>query len=386
MNHKALVDEKLAEKDGRDLRVFYLQNEESLPVEIDRLVDNLYSNTTIVQFRIQKRVPTGTVDSQSYSLVFGGKYSVPVKDERNKVFALYETFQSPELKDWSKVWGEWTVKNGMLFGKTGTSTHGSGEVGISFNRGKHWEDVEVELDLMETDANIAFPGTFLRVSTPNLKHTTGWWFEYYTDHQECTMRPYQDNKDGGWKYKCKLPEKMAKGKWYHFKYRIEGNKIKQWANRILIQDATVDKEWMIPKGTIGLGCHTIYKGSITGCRTYYDNIKVKLLIQKSPIVSLGKICNIGHADKDFELGAKENPAYSCKQIYLSNSPKSKPTPNGMYWIKTDDKGKQNIHQTYCDMKMGGWTLVGKISGQAGRTFITHGSCKMSMSIFLDHQN
>ena len=48
----------------------------------------------------------------------------------------------------------------------------------------------------------------------------------------------------------------------------------QWANNVLIQNAMVANYWMIPKGTIGLGCHSIYSGSPYGCKSFYDNIKV----------------------------------------------------------------------------------------------------------------
>lgn len=359
-----MVDEKKASLDGEDFRVFYHADEESLPVEIDRVVSGLYTTSTTVQFRIQKMIPANTIDTKSYALVFGGKSFRRVKADRKKVFAFYEDFSSSKLDEWRRVWGEWTVENGSLFGKTGISIFGSGEVGLYLKQGKGWGDVEVELDLMETGSGNEYPGPFFRIQESRTKHTTAWWFEYYTDHKECTMRPFVNNKDGSWMYKCQLPERLVKNKWFHFKYRLLGNKIAQWANGVSIQNTAVDSAWMIPRGTIGMGCHT----SSTGCRTFYDNIKVRLLVESDPKVSPGDICHLAHY-KHLSLGEKGRPADSCKQIHDGNlNGKSKSSANnGVYWIKTSPMSKKSS-PTFCDMDKGGWTLVGKVSGRVGNIY------------------
>ena len=107
VNHKFLVDEKKTSKDGEDLRVFYLDDDESLPVEIDRTVTDLYSTSTIVKFRTQRVIPTNTVDTISYALVFGGKSTEKAKADPKHVFLFHEDFSSSTLRDWKRVWGEW---------------------------------------------------------------------------------------------------------------------------------------------------------------------------------------------------------------------------------------------------------------------------------------
>ena len=260
--------------DGKDLRVFYRPNVNSLPHEIDRVVTGLYTTQAYVHFRIQKPIPGNTVDGNSYALVFGGKTVGKAKADPRKVLAFFEDFSKSTLSKWKKVWGEWSIKNGQVFGKTGKSSFGYAEVGMYLKEGVNWGDVEVELDLKETGAGVVFPGPFLRVQESSLRRTTAWWFEYWTDHNECTMRPFMNNRDGVWKYRCRLPEKLVKNKWFRFKYRVFGNRVMQWANNALIQNAVVGSSWMVPKGTIGLGCHSTYSGSPYGCRTFYDNIKV----------------------------------------------------------------------------------------------------------------
>ena len=221
---------------------------------------------------------------------------------------------------------------------------------------------------METGSHVVYPGPFFRVQDFRLQHTTAWWFEYYTDHKDCTMRPFVNNKDGSWIYKCQLPEPLVKNKWFHFKYRLMGNKITQWANGVSIQNTAVSSTWMIPSGTIALGCHSIYSGSLTGCRSYYDNIKVRILVKTKPRVITGNICRLP-LHKYPTLGEKMRPADSCKQIYDANlTGKSKSSAvNGVYWIKTAKAGTKSS-PTFCDMDKGGWTLVGKISGQVGNIF------------------
>ena len=168
------------------------------------------------------------------------------------------------------------------------------------------------------------------------------------------------NKDGAWMYKCNLPNPLVKNKWFHFRYRVMGNRISQWANEVLIQTTTVDSEWMIPRGGIALGCHHDYSG---GCRTFYDNIKVRLLVETKPMLSVENKCQTAPP-----FGTKEYPADSCKQIYDSNlSDHTKTSKNGVYWIKSALKNNEGI-QTFCDMTNGGWTLVGKINGQVGNIY------------------
>ena len=63
------------------------------------------------------------------------------------------------------------------------------------------------------------------------------------------------------------------------------SRFSHWFNNELIHDnKLVSSQWMITKGTLGLGCHT---GAI-GCHTSYDNIKVTKYISVFPTVSLGK--------------------------------------------------------------------------------------------------
>lgn len=219
-------------------------------------------------------IPGKTVEGSSYALVFGGENVGKARADPRKVLAFFEDFSKSMLSKWKKVWGEWSVKNGEVLGKTGKSSFGHAEVGIYLKEGGNWGDIEVELDLKETEAGVVYPGPFLRVQESNLRRTTAWWFEYWTDRKTCTMRPFKNNRDGEWKYRCNLPENLVKNKWFHFKYRLFGNRVMQWANNVLIQNAMVDNYWMIPKGTIGLGCHSVYSGSRHGCKTFYDNIKV----------------------------------------------------------------------------------------------------------------
>ncbi|KAJ7360255.1 hypothetical protein OS493_016885 [Desmophyllum pertusum] len=210
-----------------------------------------------------------------------------------------------------------------MFGKTGTSFFGNAEVGLYLNEGSNWRDIEVELDLMETGSGVVHPGPFLRVQEPNPQHTTAWWFEYWTDHKDSAMRPFNNNKDGGPRYKCQLPETFVTNKWFHFRYRVLGNQIMQWANKKPIQNATVDSEWMIPRGSIGLGCHTIKSGSYDGCRTFYDNIKVRFLVESNPTVSTGDSCQLAHEIKmELPLGTRNTqPTPASKSATPNPQPK-----------------------------------------------------------------
>ena len=145
-----------------------------------------------------------------------------------------------------------------------------------------------------------------------------------------------------------------------------GDRFSQWANGKLVHNnVQVGSEWKIPAGTLGLGCHK----SAHNCKTLYDNIKVRLLVASPPNITLGNF-QPGFFNQSSLLGEKKLPADSCKQIHDASLVNDKPrAKNGIYWIKTDLQGSSSV-QTYCDMENGGWTLVGKISGNVGDIYNT----------------
>ena len=369
VNHRELIDRGLSRDNGDDLQVYYHDNGQH-PFQIDRVVSGLGTKLATVQFRLQAPVSANTVDGSSYSIVFGAAASGSVMDNPDKVYAFRDDFSSSTLKkEWVKTWGKWSVQNGRLIGNTmQTKDLGKGivEIGFYVQSGFKWKDVEVELDLMETGTK-SVSGPFLRVSNVNPSKTTAWRFEYYVPNgRSCAMRPLANNKDGAWVYKGKLPTAFKLNTWFQLKYRVLGNRFWQWANGKLVHDnVKVSKKWMIPAGTVGLGC---YKSPYS-CKTLYDNIKVRLLVATPPNITLGTLQPLFHSQSAL-LGEKKLPADSCKQIHdaslVNNKPRAK---NGIYWIKTDLQGSSAV-QTYCDMKNGGWTLVGKLSGKVGNIYKT----------------
>jgi len=360
----------LTRDNGDDLQVYYHDNGQH-PVQIDRVIVGLGTKSATVQFSLQAPISANTVDDSSYSLVLGVAVSGSAMDNPDKVYAFHDDFSSSTLKkEWVKNWGQWSVQNGRLVGSTMQSkdlNNDNVEVGLYLKSGFQWKDVEVELDLMETGKKLTATGPFLRLSNVNPSKTTGWWFQFYLGSpNNIYMRPFANNHDGSWKYKGLLPAAIKLNTWFHFKYQAIGERFSHWANGKLVHNnVQVDKKWKIPAGTLGLGCH---KSSLN-CKTFYDNIKVTLLVATPPNITLG-IFQPRFISQSVLLGEKKLPADSCKQIHdaslVNNQPRAK---NGVYWIKTDLQGS-SVVQTYCDMKNGGWTLVGKISGKVGNIYKT----------------
>jgi len=220
---------------------------------------------------------------------------------------------------------------------------------------------------LETGSIKSVPGPFLRVSNANPAKTTAWYVEYWAAKgDKCALRPVASDRDNQYYY-GKLPIAFKPNIWFHLKYRVNGDRwFSQWANGKLVHhNLKVGKEWKIPAGTVGLGCHI----SPHNCKTLYDNIKVSLLVANPPNITLGILRPLFHSQSAL-LGEKKLPADSCKQIHdaslVNNQPRAK---NGVYWIKTDLQGSSPV-QTYCDMKNGGWTLVGKLNGKVGNIYKT----------------
>ena len=360
VNHRHLIDRYSALENGNDLKVYYNSSTGAEPVQIDRVVSGLGTTNATVHFRLQVPIRSDSVDDVSYSLVFGRSDDGPALSDPAKVFAFYDDFSDNKLRsDWRVNWGDWSVQNGALRGKTAaTPTGDNAEIGIYVPSGYSWQDVQVELDMMDSSSVKAYPGPFLRVKDAGFRSTTAWWWEYAQGATGCTMRPFQNNRDGSWLYKGTLPTKLNKNVWFHFKYQVVGDRFSHWANRKQVQkNVQVSRHWMVPSGTIGMGCH---KGG--DCQAFYDNIKVTLLVSNPPSVTLGDVQPIVGENLKL-LGQKDSPAHSCKQIHDASLQDGKPrVKNGLYWIKTD--GNRAV-QTYCDIQNGGWTLVGKINGNVG---------------------
>ena len=370
VNHRELIDRGLSLENGDDFQVYYHDNGQH-PFQIDRVVSGLGTKSAVVQFRLQAPISANTVDGSSYSLVLGGAVSGSVMDNPDKVYAFHDDFSSSTLKkEWVITWGKWSVQNGRLLGdttKTKDLGKGNVEVGLHIKSGFQWKDIEVELDMMETASIKSAPGPFLRISNAEPSKTTAWYVEYWAKKgDKSALRPVANNRDNQYFY-GKLPVVFKPYVWFNLKYRVAGDRwFSQWANEKLVHgNVQVSKGWRIPAGTVGLGCHI----SPHNCKTLYDNIKVRFLVTTSPNITLGDFQPVVSSQSAL-LGEKKLPADSCKQIHdtslVNNKPRAK---NGVYWIKTDLQGSSAV-QTYCDMKNGGWTLVGKISGRVGNIYKT----------------
>jgi hypothetical protein len=157
----------------------------------------------------------------------GNKDAGKARQNPENVYLFYDDFSDSNLeKKWQKNWGAIDVENGVLKVKTRqTPTRNQAEISVFAKHGHEWEDIEVELDLNErnTGSNVA-PGTFLRVQDARIQSTTAWWFEYVSTYKHCTLRPYQNNKDGSWLYQGTLTKPLSPGTWFHAKYRVVGDR------------------------------------------------------------------------------------------------------------------------------------------------------------------
>ncbi|XP_028392656.1 uncharacterized protein LOC114517196 [Dendronephthya gigantea] len=360
VNHRELIDNDLALPNGNDLRVYFYNNKDCQPRELDRIVENVATTKTKVLFKLQEDFTKTLRDGSAYYIVYGNKEADRAKQNPENVYLFYDDFSDQNFgKRWQKNWGTVTVENGVLKLNTDrTPTGDYADISVFVKNGEEWKDIEVELDFNELRSNVA-PGPFLRVHDAKIRSTTAWWFEYVTGRKVnfCTMRPYQNNQDGKWLYARNRASILSAGTWYHAKYRVVGDRFFHWLNNKLIHDnLQVASKWMITKGTFGLGCHS----HTAGCRTSYDNIKITKYIPVLPTsVFLGKECKVDLA-KFRGIGTEMNPATSCKQIHdVSLLDGKHRLKNGVYWIKTS---ADRSAPTYCDINNGGWTLIGKVGG------------------------
>ena len=120
----------------------------------------------------------------------GNKDAGKAKQNPENVYLFYDDFSDLNLeRKWQKNWGIIDVVNGALKLITdATPTGDNAEISVFVKNGQEWEDIEVDLDFNEMNNNVA-PGPFLRVQDTRIQTTSGWWIEYVTGGQDCTMRP-----------------------------------------------------------------------------------------------------------------------------------------------------------------------------------------------------
>lgn len=362
-----MIDNGWSLSNGNDLRIYYLPSKSCQGKQLDRIVRALGTIETTLIFKIQEQLDSSINKESHYFLVYGNTNAGPAKSSPANVYLFYDDFSSQSLEKWqNNSWGSVRVVRGLLEVKTNFSPKvDDSEIVIYAKHSYDWQDINIELEMMEMTSN-SYPGIFVRVQNPAVEKTTAWGFYYHTGGTRCVLRPIVRNRDANWINKARLYEPLATKTWVKIQYRLVDNSFSHWFNGNLIHDdIVVDQTWMIPKGALGFGCQN---EDYNGCHTYYDNITVTKYIPQRPTLSLGSECTVD-VSRFHGLGASEkNPATSCKQIHDVSLHQGKHRlSNGVYWISISP-GRSA--PTYCDLNNGGWTLVGKISGQVGNIYKT----------------
>lgn len=318
-------------------------------------------------FKTQELLDSSINKESHYFLVYDNPNAEPAKSDPEKVYLFHDDFSTQSSGKWqNSSWDSVEIVNGLLEVKTNFLPKiDDVEVVVYAKQGYDWQDVNVELDMMETTSN-AHPGIFVRVQNPTMRKTTAWGFYYYSGETRCVFQPVVRNREAGRMNKARLHKPFATKTWVKVQYKLVDNSFSHWINGNLIHgDIVVEQAWMIPKGTLGFGCQNEDYG---GCHTYYDNIKLTKHLPQVPTLSLGKKCTVDESHF-LGLGTSEmNPATSCKQIHDVSLHQGKHRlNNSVYWITTSF-GRSA--PTYCDLENGGWTLIGKISGYVGNIYQT----------------
>lgn len=367
VNHRRLIDNGWAQNNGNDLRIYYFPNNRCHAKQLDRIVQNLGTSQATLLFKTQELFDSSINKESHYILLYDNPNAEPAKSDPENVYLFHDDFSSQSLeKQKNSSWGSAKVVNGLLEIETNFSpkVNDAGVV-LYAKHGYDWQDVNVELDMMETTLN-SYLGIFVRVQNPTISETTAWGFYFHSGETRCVFRPTVKNRDASQMNKARLHEPLAIKTWIKVQYKLVDNSFSHWVNGNLIHnDIVVEQAWMIPKGSLGFGCQN---EDYSGCHTYYDNIRITKYLLQMPTLSLGRECTVDE-NHFLGLGASEkNPATSWKQIHDVSLHQGKHRlNNSVYWITTSPGWSA---PTYCDLRNGGWTLVGKISGYVGNIYET----------------
>ena len=168
MNHKGLVDELKASLSGEDVGVFYRANESSLPVEIDRIISNVYTASTSVR---SVQHPRGEILNKYYwcqivrSCLKSFWWQATSRGQNWQKERLRLLWRFLHLRPWGVdpcmgrvdckqrafAWKDWKICFWLSWGR------------VYLAKGKAWKDNEVYLNFMETSSNVVYTGPLFRV-------------------------------------------------------------------------------------------------------------------------------------------------------------------------------------------------------------------------------
>jgi|GEM_PF-1229443 len=286
LDHAALVTAGQSLASGDDVRL--LRWNGAGYDELDRVaLDGWNTGSVTIAFSPAVAIPANTTDGD-YVLAWGNPSAgAPPADGRD-VYWLWEDFDDGDWTNgnsWTNNFGQWQATDGYVRLHDPSSTD-SYEAGLVYNGGYAWTDYVLSVRMRDASTGGAsYQGPAVRVANAGINSTTLWWFEFYRNTTQATMRPFVNDTDYSWFYDdVTLPQAYPSNTWITTRYQVVGQRIWSWFNGTVLHDGVnVTAPHQISAGTIALGAHSNYPSPQA---FDYDDVRVWKYLPDPPTITL----------------------------------------------------------------------------------------------------
>ncbi len=281
VNTAKLITEGKLRIDGNDLRIVWYNSSNKACLELDR-VNESYFNTfdTRIWFKVQDIIDPGMSDT-NYYLYYGNPNAFSPPMNKSKIYDFYDDFTQPDgiADGWTSLSGNWEVidkeyqENSSLLDITSllnsyTVTNSSIEVRVKTNGTSFGVGVKFRYE-SETNFFCAGLGYWDKEISFGKRNISGWTEIAFDGVDESNL---------------------VSDQWYKLKIESIGTHHKIYLDDILRIDTTHNDHL----NNNGIGFLTWSTNT-----SFYDDLKIRLLMSPEPTLTLGNEEIYRHSSEDF---------------------------------------------------------------------------------------
>jgi len=269
VNTNDLYSHQKLRSDGKDLRIVWYNSSSEAWLELDRVNEtNFNTVNTQIWFKTQVSINPNT-DDTNYYLYYGNEYADNPPENKSKVYDVYDDFTQSDgdADGWTVISGTWSVINNEYRENSGLTNRRS----ILDTYTVENASIEVKIKNSGTSFGV---GILFRYSDMGNFYCAGiGYWDREIAYANCTGgswgTPVYDGED---------ETNLVNDQWYNLKVDTLGSRHKIYLDEELRID-DIDESHL---SAAQIGFLTW-----TNIPSYYDDLKIRLLVETPPILTIG---------------------------------------------------------------------------------------------------
>ncbi|MFX1233111.1 MAG: DUF2341 domain-containing protein [Promethearchaeota archaeon] len=268
VNSAELISVGKLRADGNDLRILWYNSTNKTWLELDRVNEtNFNTISTQIWFKTQSSISVGATDT-NYYLYYGDEVAGSPPTNKSKVYDYYDDFTQADgpANGWTVISGTWSVINNEYRENSGLTDR------RSLLNSYTVENASIEVRIKNVGISFGV-GILFRYSDSNNFYCAGiGYWDREVAYGDCTggiwETPVYDGVD---------ESNLVSDQWYNLKVEALGSRFKIYLDDQLRIDNTNTSH--LNAGQIGFLTWTTIP-------SYYDDLKIRLLVATSPSLTL----------------------------------------------------------------------------------------------------